>query len=160
VRQHGLTEDEYARFVGLIGREPTITDAGEPVADVDDAGILARALDHPRRRDRQLLQVQPTPDLVRQHGLTEDEYARFVGLIGREPTITELGIVILNTQASPSPMSMTPAFSPGPWITHGAETGSFFRDEYARFVGLIGREPTITELGIVSAMWNEHCSYK
>jgi phosphoribosylformylglycinamidine synthase subunit PurL len=33
-------------------------------------------------------------------------------------------------------------------------------DEYERFVNLIGREPTITELGIVSAMWNEHCSYK
>ncbi|HEY8566250.1 MAG TPA: phosphoribosylformylglycinamidine synthase subunit PurL [Beijerinckiaceae bacterium] len=33
-------------------------------------------------------------------------------------------------------------------------------DEYARFKDLIGREPTITELGIVSAMWNEHCSYK
>jgi phosphoribosylformylglycinamidine synthase II len=33
-------------------------------------------------------------------------------------------------------------------------------DEYEHFVGLIGREPTITELGIVSAMWNEHCSYK
>ena len=33
-------------------------------------------------------------------------------------------------------------------------------DEYERFVKLIGREPTFTELGIVSAMWNEHCSYK
>jgi phosphoribosylformylglycinamidine synthase subunit PurL len=33
-------------------------------------------------------------------------------------------------------------------------------DEYERFVKLIGREPTITELGIFSAMWNEHCSYK
>ncbi|MFL5161818.1 MAG: phosphoribosylformylglycinamidine synthase subunit PurL, partial [Microvirga sp.] len=33
-------------------------------------------------------------------------------------------------------------------------------DEYERFVNLIGREPTITELGILSAMWNEHCSYK
>jgi phosphoribosylformylglycinamidine synthase II len=33
-------------------------------------------------------------------------------------------------------------------------------DEYARFRKLIGREPSITELGIVSAMWNEHCSYK
>ncbi|MBA1155726.1 phosphoribosylformylglycinamidine synthase subunit PurL [Microvirga mediterraneensis] len=33
-------------------------------------------------------------------------------------------------------------------------------DEYERFVNLIGREPTMTELGIVSAMWNEHCSYK
>jgi phosphoribosylformylglycinamidine synthase subunit PurL len=33
-------------------------------------------------------------------------------------------------------------------------------DEYERFVGLLGREPTFTELGICSAMWNEHCSYK
>src|SRR5918912_4519456 len=33
-------------------------------------------------------------------------------------------------------------------------------EEYARLVALIGREPSITELGIVSAMWNEHCSYK
>ena len=49
--------------------------------------------------------VPITPALVRGHGLTEDEYARFQALIG-------------------------------------------------------GREPTLTELGIVSAMWNEHCSYK
>src|ERR1041384_6894447 len=33
-------------------------------------------------------------------------------------------------------------------------------DEYERIVKLIGREPSITELGIFSAMWNEHCSYK
>ncbi len=33
-------------------------------------------------------------------------------------------------------------------------------DEYQRILGLIGREPTYTELGIFSAMWNEHCSYK
>ncbi|MBO1021548.1 phosphoribosylformylglycinamidine synthase subunit PurL [Methylobacterium sp. SD274] len=33
-------------------------------------------------------------------------------------------------------------------------------DEYERFRGLIDRDPTLTELGIVSAMWNEHCSYK
>ncbi len=33
-------------------------------------------------------------------------------------------------------------------------------DEYQRLLALIGREPTLTELGIFSAMWNEHCSYK
>jgi phosphoribosylformylglycinamidine synthase II len=33
-------------------------------------------------------------------------------------------------------------------------------EEYARFVALLGRTPSFTELGIVSAMWNEHCSYK
>ena len=40
-------------------------------------------------------------------------------------------------------------------IAHGLKA-----DEYARFVKLIGRRPTFTELGVVSAMWNEHCSYK
>ena len=33
-------------------------------------------------------------------------------------------------------------------------------DEYERILALIGRTPTFTELGIFSAMWNEHCSYK
>ncbi|HVX91930.1 MAG TPA: phosphoribosylformylglycinamidine synthase subunit PurL [Xanthobacteraceae bacterium] len=33
-------------------------------------------------------------------------------------------------------------------------------DEYERILRLIGRTPTFTELGIFSAMWNEHCSYK
>ena len=33
-------------------------------------------------------------------------------------------------------------------------------DEYERFVKLLGRTPSFTELGICSAMWNEHCSYK
>lgn len=33
-------------------------------------------------------------------------------------------------------------------------------DEYDRLLGIIGRVPTFTELGIFSAMWNEHCSYK
>ena len=33
-------------------------------------------------------------------------------------------------------------------------------EEYERFVKLLGRTPSFTELGICSAMWNEHCSYK
>ncbi|MGF1554218.1 MAG: phosphoribosylformylglycinamidine synthase subunit PurL [Paracoccaceae bacterium] len=33
-------------------------------------------------------------------------------------------------------------------------------DEYRRLLDLLGRTPSFTELGIVSAMWNEHCSYK
>ncbi len=33
-------------------------------------------------------------------------------------------------------------------------------EEYQRFVTLLGRDPSLTELGIVSAMWSEHCSYK
>jgi len=33
-------------------------------------------------------------------------------------------------------------------------------DEYQRIVSILGREPNITELGIFSVMWSEHCSYK
>jgi len=33
-------------------------------------------------------------------------------------------------------------------------------EEYERVVKLLGRTPSFTELGIFSAMWNEHCSYK
>ncbi|MGZ4837564.1 MAG: phosphoribosylformylglycinamidine synthase subunit PurL [Terriglobales bacterium] len=33
-------------------------------------------------------------------------------------------------------------------------------DEYQKILALLGRAPTITELGIFSVMWSEHCSYK
>ena len=33
-------------------------------------------------------------------------------------------------------------------------------DEYGKIVSLLGREPNLTELGIFSVMWSEHCSYK
>src|SRR2546425_4117145 len=33
-------------------------------------------------------------------------------------------------------------------------------EEYARVLAILGREPNLTELGIFSVMWSEHCSYK
>ncbi len=48
-----------------------------------------------------------------------------------------------------------PAITPDLVAAHGLKP-----DEYARILALIGREPSFTELGIFSAMWNEHCSYK
>ncbi len=36
----------------------------------------------------------------------------------------------------------------------------FTPDEYQEVLRILDREPTFTELGIFSAMWNEHCSYK
>ena len=33
-------------------------------------------------------------------------------------------------------------------------------EEYQKIVSILGREPNITELGIFSVMWSEHCSYK
>jgi phosphoribosylformylglycinamidine synthase II len=40
------------------------------------------------------------------------------------------------------------------------EQHNLSRDEYDLIVSLIGREPNLTELGVFSAMWSEHCSYK
>ncbi len=33
-------------------------------------------------------------------------------------------------------------------------------EEYKKILGILGREPNLTELGIFSVMWSEHCSYK
>ncbi len=48
-----------------------------------------------------------------------------------------------------------PAITPALVAEHGLTT-----DEFDRLVAMLGRGPTFTELGIVSALWSEHCSYK
>ncbi len=48
-----------------------------------------------------------------------------------------------------------PAITPEVIADHGLSP-----DEYKRVLELLGREPTLTELGIFSVMWSEHCSYK
>ncbi len=52
-------------------------------------------------------------------------------------------------------ISNEPTITPELIAEHGLKP-----DEYDRIVKLIGRTPSFTELGIFSAMWNEHCSYK
>jgi len=53
-------------------------------------------------------------------------------------------------------MSETPAeITPDIIKSHGLS-----EDEYQKVLGIMGREPNITELGIFSVMWSEHCSYK
>ena len=48
-----------------------------------------------------------------------------------------------------------PAITPALVAEHGLTA-----EEYDRLVAMLGRTPTFTELGIVSALWSEHCSYK
>lgn len=54
-----------------------------------------------------------------------------------------------------TPRAGDPAITPALVAEHGLTP-----DEYERLVRLLGRPPTHTELGVVSALWNEHCSYK
>ena len=57
----------------------------------------------------------------------------------------------MNVTARPGDPRITPALV----AEHGLTS-----TEYERLVAMLGREPTFTELGIVSALWSEHCSYK
>lgn len=52
-------------------------------------------------------------------------------------------------------MVQEPKLTSGLISQHGLSQG-----EYERILKLLGREPTYTELGILSVMWSEHCSYK
>ncbi|WP_158911573.1 phosphoribosylformylglycinamidine synthase subunit PurL [Granulicella sp. L56] len=52
---------------------------------------------------------------------------------------------------TPSPATITPAL---------LKQHSITPDEYTRIEAALGRTPSLTELGIFSVMWSEHCSYK
>jgi len=40
------------------------------------------------------------------------------------------------------------------------EEHGLLKEEHKRILSILGRDPTITELGIFSVMWSEHASYK
>src|SRR6202041_1411394 len=52
---------------------------------------------------------------------------------------------------TPSPATITPEL---------LKQHSITADEYKRIEEALGRTPSLTELGIFSVMWSEHCSYK
>jgi phosphoribosylformylglycinamidine synthase II len=54
-----------------------------------------------------------------------------------------------------APRPGDPAITPALIAEHGLTA-----EEYDRLVTMLGRTPTFTELGIISALWSEHCSYK
>ena len=62
----------------------------------------------------------------------------------------------INSKGNKSRTNMLePEITPKLITSHGLDP-----DEYNLLLEIIGRQPTFTELGIFSAMWNEHCSYK
>src|SRR6476619_6022371 len=54
-----------------------------------------------------------------------------------------------------TPRTGDPVITPALVAEHGLT-----KLEYERLVAMLGRAPTFTELGIISALWSEHCSYK
>ena len=61
----------------------------------------------------------------------------------------------MDVTVTPLPRPGDPVITPALVAEHGLTP-----DEYQRLVDMLGRTPTFTELGIVSALWSEHCSYK
>src|ERR1700712_2776066 len=64
---------------------------------------------------------------------------------------TQVQPFVQTSVQTPSPATITPAL---------LKQHSLTADEYARIEDALGRVPSLTELGIFSVMWSEHCSYK
>jgi phosphoribosylformylglycinamidine synthase II len=64
---------------------------------------------------------------------------------------TQVQPLVLTSAQTPTPATITPAL---------LKQHSITADEYARIEAALGRTPSMTELGIFSVMWSEHCSYK
>src|SRR6478609_3858269 len=58
-------------------------------------------------------------------------------------------------RSTPMPTAHLPTITPEVIEDHGITP-----EEYERIKASLGREPSLTELGIFSVMWSEHCSYK
>src|SRR5215471_5856276 len=65
------------------------------------------------------------------------------------------GSLGVNKPPRGNPMAAEPAITPEIIAEHGLSA-----EEYERIPGIMGRAPNLTELGIFSVMWSEHCSYK
>src|SRR5215469_721692 len=63
--------------------------------------------------------------------------------------------IIVNKPPRGNPMGAEPAITPDVVAEHGLSA-----EEYERIRKIMGRAPNLTELGIFSVMWSEHCSYK
>jgi phosphoribosylformylglycinamidine synthase II len=64
-------------------------------------------------------------------------------------------VTIAREDNPPARLPNEPAITPQIVAEHGLAP-----DEYERLLKIMGRTPTMVELGIFSAMWSEHCSYK
>src|SRR5436309_13119613 len=58
-------------------------------------------------------------------------------------------------KVAPAPRLGDPVITPALIAEHGLTD-----EEFRRVVDMLGRQPTFTESGIVSALWSEHCAYK
>ena len=83
-RPRGTPRSAHARALGRVGRPPQLRQEGRQVTGSVIAGPT-EAFSFPGERP-------VTPEVVREHNLNELEYGRIVEMLGRTPTLTELGV--------------------------------------------------------------------
>jgi phosphoribosylformylglycinamidine (FGAM) synthase-like enzyme len=86
-------------------------------------------------------------------GAATSRFTTLAALPGEDPTVTVSGIAsaVTETITVPGERPVTPEI---------VREHNLNELEYSRIVELLGRTPTLTELGVFSALWSEHCSYK
>src|SRR5512141_1013057 len=110
-----------------------------------DEGVQPERLRAEHRRDLQRERKRPRhdapPGTVRGRGAGQRRRPPPVRCDGR----------LARGEAGMKEKPVTPALA----REHGLSAG-----EYGTVLGILGRTPSLTELGIFSVMWSEHCSYK
>ena len=163
-------------LAGQILRIPIAHGEGNYYAEPD----VIHRLEHDKRivfrycdaAGRTTAESNPNGSLANIAGICNDE-RNVVGLMPHPERACESALgsadglvlfdsVIASLEADGSPASRVMASetfmsTPDPALLerHGLTV-----DEYEHIVRSLGREPTLTELGIFSVMWSEHCSYK
>ena len=146
-------------------RLPLLRPAGD-LSDADNVNGSARAIAGIFNDSRTILGLMPHPENATDPllGGTDGE-AFFDGLVGAlavtlssGPPASVPGICAAGRRRSFPPMTMDnrqQRHSPSSPPSMGLSA-----EEFERAVAILGRTPNLTELGIFSAMWSEHCSYK
>ena len=137
IDSHGLDLSEYEKIVRLMGREPNITELG--IFSVMWSEHCSYKSSRPHLKTLPTTGPQVIEGPGENAGVVDigDGFAAVFKIESHNhPSFIEpyqgaakegwLWLSILKTAAKPSPMSMTPAFSPGPWITRGPSVGSVF----------------------------------
>ena len=148
---HG--EGNYFASEGTIGR---LEAEGRVLFRYTDRGRQARSeVERERRGQFDRRRAQREAQCARPDAASREPRRNCGRLHRRARAVRRAGRTFRASWHDADVIPNEPTITPELVAEHGLKP-----DEYERILQLIGREPTITELGIFSAMWNEHCSYK
>ena len=145
-----------AATVRTVACQPAPIRASTPDDSAHRGGIVLMG---PRPTGARRRTVRPLYSVAPNHAIPDRLHAQRAAARFGTPSASAARVSTRAPPASPcartAPRPGDPTISPALVAEHGLTAA-----EYARVVAMLGRDPTFTELGIVSALWSEHCSYK